>query len=114
MKITETKIYRHGEICLQHIKELPKGLKKANTDTIVEGGSGDNPHKAINCDIYFKNVDQNVFGYLFAKKDAALLHPKHGDYVKGKQLKEARIPEGAYELRRQVEITHEGMKPVID
>lgn len=108
-----TKVYRHGEIGLVPVAELPKGLKKAETDVIMQG-SGNNPHKVRNCEIYFKNVDQYIFGYLKANKGNALLHPQHGKYVKGKQLKECSLPEGVYELRRQVENTHEGLKPVID
>ena len=34
--------------------------------------------------------------------------------IKGKKLREAIIENGIYELRKQVEDTHTGMKPVVD
>ena len=110
----KTKAYRHGEIALRPIKALPNGLEKAKTDVIAEGSSGANPHKVLNGELYFKNVDQFVFGYLVIKKGGRLLNNRHGDIVSGKQLKEAIIPEGIYELRHQNEETHEGMRVVVD
>ena len=55
--------------------------------------------------------DEFVFGYLVASK-TTLLHPDHG---KGKDgSRKCKIPDGVYELRKQVEYLHDGMKPVID
>lgn len=108
----KTVYLRHGDLALVPIKSLPEGLKKAKTNIIMTG-SHNNDHKAINCDIYFKDIDQFVFGYLVAKKGAKLLHPDHGD-KKDKGLKEAKLPVGVYELRKQHQETHTGMVPVID
>jgi hypothetical protein len=78
----------------------------------MEGSHG-NPHKVRNGKVYFKNVDQFVFGYLVAEKSCILFHKDHG-VKKGGVMKEAPVPEGVYELRRQVERTHEGMRVVRD
>lgn len=104
--------YRHGDLALLPIKSLPKGLKKTDTDIIMTGSHG-NDHKVLNGEIYFKDENRFVFGYLKAKKGAKLLHKDHGDKKVG-SLKECSIPEGNYQLRRQFEDTHSGMKVVVD
>jgi hypothetical protein len=103
--------YRHGDLGLVKIDKLPEGLKKADTDILMRG-SNNNPHKVSGADVYFKNVDPFVFGYLVASADCKLYHREHGEGKKG--LKEADLPEGVYELCRQVEDTHQRMKAVVD
>ena len=105
--------YRHGDIALIGIKELPTGLTKATTNIIIDQDqtSGGNAHSFKRGEIYFKNVDTFVFGYLEAK-NTTLFHAKHGE---GKDaLKTAKVEDGIYELRRQNEETHEGMRVVVD
>ncbi|MCK9578813.1 hypothetical protein M0R01_05020 [bacterium] len=103
---------RHGDLCLQKIDALPEGVTASDTAIMMEGSHG-NPHKVKNGIAYFKNVDQYIFGYLVAKKGCVLLHVDHGDRQNG-SVKEADLPEGIYELRKQFEQTHEGLKPVVD
>lgn len=107
-----SKFYRHGDLALVSIEKLPAGLKPARTNVLMEGSHG-NPHKVQNGTVYLKKVDEFVFGYLVAKKGCTLIHVDHGDGKRGME-KTAHLPEGIYELRRQVEKTHQGMKPVID
>ena len=107
-----SKVYRHGDLALVKIEKLPSGLTAESSNVLMEGSHG-NPHKVENGVVYRKNVDQFVFGYLVAKKGCTLLHVDHGDKKRG-SVKTASLPEGVYELRRQVEKTHTGMKPVID
>lgn len=99
--------YRHGEILFVKIKSLPKGLEEVKTKEIVKGQTG-NSHTFDKGKIYFKNVDDNVFGY-FVAKGTSLLHPEHSPNVG-----DAQIPNGIYELRKQVEFTPSGLQPVID
>ena len=106
------KAYRHGDLALIEVKNLPEGLKKTNTKVLMTGSHG-NDHGVVNGNVYFKSENQFVFGYLVAKKGAKLIHADHGDKKVG-ALKECSIPEGIYQLRRQFEDTHEGMKAVID
>lgn len=106
------KVIRHGDLCLVKISKLPTGLEQAKTKAIMKG-SGGNDHSTDTGKIYFKTNGDFIFGYLKAK-DTKLYHIEHGKVVKGKSLREAKIPDGIYELRRQNEYTHEGMKQVID
>jgi hypothetical protein len=106
------KNYRHGDLCLIGIKELPQDLKPSKTKILMVGSGGNN-HSINKGTVYIKNVDEFVFGYLEAK-DTKLLHIEHGKKVKGKELREAKIEDGIYELRKQMENTHSGMKQVID
>jgi len=103
--------YRHGDCGLTGVKELPKGLKKLNTNVLMVG-SHNNSHTFDNGDVYEVKGDDFIIGYLVAK-DTTLYHPEHGEEV-GKPLREAKIDDGIYEIRRQVEYTNEGMKQVID
>lgn len=102
--------YRHGEILFVKIDALPEGLKETKTDTILTG-SNNNPHKFEGGKIYFKNVDDFIFGY-FAAENTILKHKEHGT-GKG-NLKSAKLPDGFYELRRQVEIVNKQLKQIVD
>lgn len=106
------KSYRHGDLALIGIKELPKDLKPTKTKILMVGSGGNN-HSIDNGTIYLKNVNEFVFGYLVAK-DTTLYHIEHGKKVKGRKLREAKIEDGVYQLRKQQEQTHSGMVAVID
>lgn len=77
-------------------------------------GSHGNEHTVKNGRLFLKDIDQFVFGYLIAEKGCKLFHIEHGEKIKGKELREAKIKQGIYELRKQCEDTHDGMKQVID
>lgn len=102
--------FRHGEIAFIKINSLPEGLNKSNQKEFLKGSHG-NPHTFDNGELYLKNVDDNIFGY-FVAKDTKLKHPEHGE-GKGK-TKEASLPNGVYELRRQTEWINSEMKQIID
>jgi hypothetical protein len=104
--------FRHGEICFLETKELPSGLKKEKTKTIMEGSTG-NGHKISSGNLYFKKVDQYIFGYLEAK-NTTLLHREHGDKKTKDGYMSAIIPDGIYELRRAIEKTPDGLRVVYD
>lgn len=106
------KAIRHGDLLLVEIKKLPNGLTENKTDVIMHG-SNNNAHKAANCKLYLKEQGQFTIGYLTTGEKAHLLHKEHG---KGKgEFKKAPLPANkTYELCRQVEDTHDGMKPVVD
>ena len=107
------KAVRHGEICFLAIDKLPDDLEKESNQKEFLKGSHGNAHTFDNGELYLKDVDENVFGY-FKAKDTTLFHVEHGEKKDGKKLREAKLPDGIYELRRQVEIVNEEMKPVID
>ncbi len=106
------KNYRHGDLGLIGVSELPTSLKKS-TSKILMTGSGGHEHTFDHGKFYPKQ-DGLVIGYLVANNRTRLFHPEHGKVAKGKELREAKIAEGIYELRRQQEDTHDGMKPVVD
>ncbi|MCL4399770.1 hypothetical protein M1506_00645 [Patescibacteria group bacterium] len=106
------KKYRHGDLALIGIEKLPDGLKKAKTKVIIQS-SGGNAHSIDKGDIYFKDVDEYIFGYLVAK-NTSLYHKEHGEKRTDKSLKVARINDGVYKLCRQNEKTHEAMRRVED
>lgn len=104
-------LYRHGDLCLKPIDKLPKGLKKESTKVLLAGNTGNN-HSFDNGSFYPKAEGEFVRGY-FVAKNTTLSHVDHGEGDKGTSLK-AKISDGVYEVRGQVEKTHEGMKQVID
>ena len=103
--------YRHGDMEIRGVKELPEGLKKVKTKVLMVG-SHNNSHTFDNGEMYQVENDDFIVGYLVAK-NTTLFHPEHGEEV-GKSLKEAKIEDGIYEVRKQVEYTNEGMKQVED
>jgi hypothetical protein len=109
--VNKSRAIRHGDLCLIQVANLPKGIKPANTNVMMQG-SGGNDHSVKNGTVYFKEINQFVFGYLVAGKNCDLLHPDHG--FGDATIKTAPIPVGIYELRRQFEHRHESMTQVID
>ncbi len=112
MKTKKTDNIRHGDLALVKVDKLPTGLTKAKTNVLMTG-SHNNDHSVTNCDVYFKNEDRFVFGYLKANKGAELLHIDHGKGKKN-QIKKAPLPVGVYQMRKQHEETHQGLTPIID
>lgn len=110
-------LYLHGDLALVKIDKLPEDLPEKATTKILIRGSNNNPHQIDNGEVYFKKVDQYVFGYLVAK-NTTLYHCEHGEKTKGRKLKsglkKAKILDGIYELRNQFEETPEGMQIVKD
>ena len=103
--------YRHGEIVFLEVDKIPTGLTKETTKTFLTG-SNNNPHTFDNGNLYFKNENEFVFGY-FKADNTTLFHLEHGDNQIGK-LKEAKLPNGNYQLRKQVEFINGEMMPVKD
>jgi hypothetical protein len=99
------KIYSHGEISFLTIDKLPEGLEKSKTDVFAKGRTGNN-HTFKGGDIYLKNINEYIFGY-FVAKNTKLYHPEHSP--KGVEL-----PDGVYEMRRQVEFINGELKQIID
>lgn len=104
------KAYRHGEIALVKIKELPEDIKPSDSKVLMKG-SHEHDHSFKCGTLYPFQKGEFVFGYLVAK-NTVLFHPEHG---KGEnKLKEAKIPNGIYELRKQHEHTPDGLKQIED
>ena len=103
--------FRHGDLALIQVKKLPVNLKKS-TSNVLMVGSGGNPHTFEGGELYLKEKDEMVIGYLVAK-NTILFHSEHGEDV-GKSLREAKIQDGIYELRKQFEYTNEGLRQVED
>jgi len=67
----KTKAYRHGEIALVKVSEMPKNLKASESKIFMTGSHGNN-HSFDNGKFY-PVQDGTTFGYLKAK-DTSLLH----------------------------------------
>ena len=102
--------YRHGDLCLLGIEKLPNGLSKSKTNILLAGNTGNN-HSFDNGVFYEKKEGEYILGY-FVAKNTTLLHNDHGE-VKG-NTRTAKIEDGIYEVRGQVEKSHEGLTPVVD
>lgn len=106
--------YRHGDLALIGRFSLPEQYGKPSKDGIIMRGSHGHDHTVKNGELYLTHDDRFIIGYLVAKQGCILLHPEHGIQIKGKEQREAPISPGIYELRKQFEDTHDGMKQVID
>ena len=99
------KSIRHGDIALIKINKLPEGLTKSDSKVLLEGGSGGHAHTFTAGSFYPKIEGQNIIGYFVATKTTKLGHVEHGS---------PKVPQGIYEVRRQVEFTPTGIKRVVD
>lgn len=85
--------------------KLPK-LPESKSNIFATGSHG-NDHSFKGGKLYILEKPQGqVVGY-FTAKDTKLFHPEHSP-------KGCRLPNGKYELRKQVEFTPEGLVPVQD
>lgn len=100
------KNYRHGDTCYVGVSKIPKGLKVQKSNVVLFSGSGGNPHTFEGGSFYKKEGDGFILGYLKAK-NTKLFHVEHSP-------KGVLIKDGLYEVRKQVEYTHEGLRQVID
>ena len=72
------KNYRHGDMALIGIAELPNGVKKSKTKNIMKG-SHENDHSFDDGILFLpKSNNDFVIGYLEAK-NTTLLHLDHGE-----------------------------------
>jgi hypothetical protein len=106
------KNFRHGDLALIGIEKLPEGLKASDSRVIMKG-SGGNDH-SFQKGVFYPKAKGQVIGYLEAKAGCTLFHMDHGKKVTGQTLRKVSLPIGFYELRCQIEDTHQGMKRVID
>lgn len=97
--------YRQGDIGIISTDKLPEGLQETKINTLLQEGSGGNPHTFKGGKFYAKQED-SLLGYLVADK-TKLFHVEHSP--KGDEIKD-----GVYKVIRQNEETHEGLKPVVD
>jgi len=102
--------YRHGELLFVETEKIPQEAKLKKTDILLIG-SGSNPHTFKGGKFYELNKDV-VFGY-FEAKNTKLYHLQHGVKKVGK-LKESKLSDGIYELRKGQEFVNSEMKPIID
>ncbi len=107
----KTKCFRHGEICFELIDSLPTGLEKSKNKEFLKGSHG-HAHSFSKGEFYPKVENEYIFGY-FVAKGTKLLHEEHGDKEVG-GLKESKLPDGIYKLRRAVENINDELKQVID
>lgn len=103
--------YRHGDMALVKIDELPDGLEVSDSKILLTGRTS--THEVNENGIFYPHeADEFIVGYLVAKKGCQLLHPEHGEGSGPKR--KASIESGIYEIRRQQEHTPDGMRPVLD
>jgi len=103
---------RHGDMALIPVDKLPDGLKKADTNVLMTGSHGKD--HLFTRGIFYPSIKDFVVGYFDAPKGTELHHPDHGAIVEDSENRVTEIPPGTYEVRKQQEDTHEGMRPVID
>ena len=105
---------RHGDMGLVKVrkKDFPAKIKKSCAKVLMQG-SGGNDHAFDAGTFYPHERGDFIIGYFHAK-NTTLFHPDHGEKVKGKTLLEMKLKDGYYEVRKQNEETHSGMRPVVD
>ena len=104
------KAYRHWEIAFIQINELPTWLIQVKQKEFLKWSHW-HSHSFNNWELYLKELSEFVFWY-FVANNTTLFHPEH--WVWEWKLKEAKIDDWIYELRRQNEFINNELKQVID
>ena len=84
------KIFRHGDLLIKKIKDMPKGLKEVKTNIVAEGAFTGHHHTLVTDDnsiAVYQDIDGNKFIGLL--KDAKITHQEH---------KTIELPAGCYEV----------------
>lgn len=82
------KIYRHGDVDIKEVKELPRGLKKADNLTLAYGEQTGHHHTLVgNAEVFTDNLGNKWF---VANEDCQITHQEH---------KTLEIKKGFYEVK---------------
>jgi hypothetical protein len=103
---------RHGDLALIGGAILPGGLTPSDNKVLFTG-SGGNPH-SFNKGAFYPCVDGQTVGFLVAGSNCSLFHKDHGKGGDTDPVKIAPLDADTYRVVRQIEQTHEGLRPVED
>jgi len=103
---------RHGDVRFFKVDKLPEGLKKSDSKVFMNGSGGHDHYYDVG-EWYPKMEGNFVIGYFVAYSNTKLFHTEHGCKKQGK-VKITEPMEGVYQVGRQIEDTHTGMRQVID
>jgi hypothetical protein len=105
---------RHGDLGLIGIEKLPEGLTASKSKVLMTGSHGNN-HSFTGNGTFYPHEEVKgtlrVVGYFEAREGTMLTHLDHGPKKRG--LREVPV-EGLFQVRKQTEDTHAGMRPVED
>jgi len=89
-------MYRHGDLCIKRIKELPNGLKKVNHNVLAEGEVTGHAHTLLGevGDKFQLYEDEKGTLYLSVTAPVEITHQEHGIHE---------IGEGVYVIERERE-----------
>ncbi len=102
------KIYRHGDVLIVAVDEIPDGAKKAsgkNGKIILAWGEATGHHHAIAADPWAQGFMVKDELYLNLKKPAKLTHQEHATIE---------LPKGKFRVIHQVEYSRKELQRVID
>jgi hypothetical protein len=106
MKSKETVLYRHGDVLLRSIIELPKGLKVLSKPVVAEGTVTGHTHRFKESKVRVYKSKDNKLYVVNTLKIANLIHEEHNTI---------KIPKGIYEVIEQREYDLlEGVRTVLD
>lgn len=108
-KDNKIELFRHGELVFAPIDSLPD-LTQTKTNVITKGSHGHN--HTFSGGKFYKKENEQVLGY-FVAKNTKLYHIEHGDKKVG-GLKECKLPNGIYEIRKGQEWVNGELKQIID
>lgn len=101
-------IYRHGDLLIRQIEELPKGLKKAQDKTLAYGEVTGHSHRfedLSTVEVFLVNGELKK--YLQVNMPSPLIHEEHKRII---------IEPGMYEIINEREYSYEdaALKKVVD
>lgn len=100
-------IYRHGDVIIQRIDNIPgKKMKQDKTNILVEGEVTGHAHKLIKGEVWkLADPEEMTIGFLKVLEPTKITHEEHNPIE---------LPKGNYKFSVQKEYLPEGWKKVID
>jgi len=104
------KIYRHGDLLLVEVKEIPTGLEQKKDDVLLEGEASNHFHRIKGAVITPVSeaptiLNDYLMGYLEIDKEGILTHEEHETII---------VPRGKYKYLSQREYDPQEERRVID
>lgn len=101
MKNKQSKQYRQGDIYIEEVSSLPKGLKKRKNLVILYGEATNHSHRLLEGSVF---DGKNGAIYLELLKNTQIVHDEHGPID---------LPKGVYKVSRQREYVMKDMVRVV-
>lgn len=100
--MTKKRAFRHGDVWLFEIDEIPSNLKEDKTKTLALGEATGHHHKMLDGAIVMKGYNDDIYVDV-QESIAKIIHQEHGEDIGDATYRFKDVPKGKYKaiIKRQ-------------